>query len=375
MSRIGNQQVSKEINKSLLLHLIYHHGPISRIELARLTKLSPTTVSVLIEEKIREGIVHEVGTTSSGLGRKMKMLSIKANHGYILGVDLSNSPGRMVLLDMQGEIIATYEFERLIGVEAICGRLPALIQSFLNGQNLKNEQVLSLGLSVPGSIDEERKIVIHSNSLKMENVPLESILQESTGIPIHLVNDLDAAGFAERFSGAAKEVGTIVYLLIGYGVGAGLVINHQIFRGNLGQAGRTGEMYPFGTLVLSERLRISYPDEFVPDLNPEDIIIAFLQRGLTGEEPFKKELDMIIHTISKYCGTVLQFLNPQKLILNGWVVKNETLFMELTRLIQHYENSPGKPTAVEASYWKELGAAVGAATLGLHEIFKLKTVE
>lgn len=373
MSTIGNQQLLKEINKSLLLNMIYQQGPISRVDLSRNTKLSPTTVSVLIEEAIREGIVHEIGTSGSGVGRRMTMLNIKGDNGYVLGIDLSNSPFRCVLLNLHGEVVASHPFNRLIGEEKIRGHLVETIQLFIEKQGIDLGIIRWMGVSVSGLIDDNGEAIIASAYLKIKQFPLKQLLYEAFGVPVHLVNDLDAAGFAERFNGAAKGYRAIVYTLIDYGIGAGLVIDNHIYRGVSGQAGRTGQLYRYGTDALSQQLTEQYPDTF-EGLAPEEVIQSFVQFGMEGKIPFKSELDDILHGMARYCGSVLQLLNPEQMILCGWVIKNEAFFAQLVHWIQQYESSFVTPTPVKASFWKEQGAAIGAATLGLHQIFKSKHV-
>lgn len=373
MNKTGNQQMLKEINKSLLLNLIYQHGPISRIDLSRKTKLSPTTVSVLMEEAIREGIVHETGTFGSGVGRKMTLLDIHADNGYVLGIDLSRAPSRCVLLNLRGKVVTKEKLERFIGEESINSDLTEAIQTFISRQNVDPDLIKWLGVSVPGSLDEKREMIIRSSYLQLINFPIKKLLYEAFKIPVHLFNDLDAAGFAERFSGAAKGNRTIVYILIDYGVGAGFVINNQIFRGSTGQAGKIHDFYYYSTENLYKRLRKEYGDLFA-NVAPDEAIRKFIQLALDGREPFKKELNEIKQNIAKYCGNVLQLLNPEKMILNGWIAANEEFFQKLSDQIHKYEVSSGTPTKVAASYWKDYGPAIGAATLGLHQMFKTKRV-
>jgi N-acetylglucosamine repressor len=372
MKKIGNQQTMREINQSLLLNLLYQYGPLSRVDLARRTKLSPTTVSVLMDEAIKRGVIYESGISGTGVGRKSTLLSIREDNGYVLGVDISNSPSRCVLLNMRGKVMATKPLKRLIGEEIIRDELVALIRQFVDDQQIGFHEVSWMGVSVPGRITTDQEW-ISSTYLEVENMPLKKMIEDAFGIPVHLVNDLDAAGFAERFSGAAQGMETIVYILIDYGIGAGLVLNNQIFRGSTGRAGATQDLYELGTDVLDRRLKEQFQGQF-PDMSPEETIRKFIKLGLNEEDPYSAELDSIMHIIGKYCGTVLLLLNPEQLILSGWITENDRFFQKLIGMIHEYEQRP-TPTPVYASQWKQYGAAVGAATLGIHQIFKMKTVE
>jgi N-acetylglucosamine repressor len=370
--KLGNQQTMREINKSLLLNLLYQYGPLSRVELSRRTLLSPTTVSVLMDEAIKEGIIYESGTSGTGVGRKMTLLSIKEDNGYVLGIDLSNSPSRCVLLNMRGKVMATQPLKRLIGEESIRTQLIDMIRGFMDHQQIPLESVSWIGVSVPGRITADQEF-ISSTYLNVDNMPLKKILDDAFHIPVNLVNDLDAAGFAERFSGAAKGNQTIVYILIDYGIGAGLVLNNQIFRGSTGRAGMIKDYRDYDTAGLAKWLKEQFSDTFAL-LSEEETVQQFVRLGMNGVETYASELELIVHGIAKYCGNVLLLLNPEQLILSGWITEDEAFFQRLINVIHQYEDRTIR-TPVSASHWKKYGAAVGAATLGLHQMFKMKTIE
>ncbi|WP_410767967.1 ROK family transcriptional regulator [Fontibacillus sp. BL9] len=369
MNKTGNQQMLREINKALLLHLIHQKGPVSRVELSRETKLSPSTVSILVDEIIREGLVHETGTSGSGVGRKMTMLEIKADSGYVLGIDLSNP--RCVLLDMKGKLKAVQKMPRFIGPDQITGGLTGTVQSFLDSQNIGQEQLRRIGVSVPGRIDETGQAVIGAIPIGLDRMELGAMVGEVFDAPVQLVNDIDAAGFAERYNGAAQDLRTILYILIDYGVGAGLVIDNQIYRGSTGRAGRTPELGQFSTIRCAERLTRQFPEEFMHCGTPEQTLQRFTLHGLSGPGPLALELERMVDEIAACCCRMTDLINPEAVILSGWIAEDESFFTKLAARIQEREHSLPNPTPVKAAHWKTNGAAVGAATLGLHEMFRM----
>jgi predicted NBD/HSP70 family sugar kinase len=371
---IGNQQILREINISAILHMIREKGPISRIELARETKLSPTTVSVLIEEMIRENLVHEIGTSGNGVGRRMTLLNIRADGGYVIGIDLSSSPVQCVLLNLNGELIATHSFKPMIGEEKIRTQLAACINSFIEQQNIPRNRIKRIGVSIPGRLDDTQTIIKASMYLQLRSFPMARMLEDALKMPVLLVNDLDAAGYAERYSGAAKGDDTIIFLMIDYGTGAGIVLNGQVYHGSGGAAGRTPTCAPYCTPILADRLRQASPELF-GELTPEETIDKFIELALSGVQPFVDQMNDMIDDLAKFCSIMLQMINPQKLILGGWIAENTLFFHRLAAAINKAENNPDGSTPVLAFHWKKYGAAMGAATLGLNEIFKQKIVQ
>src|SRR5690606_18041421 len=107
---------------------------------------------------------------------------------------------------------------------------------------------------------------------------------------------------------------------------------------------------------------------------PEAAIDKYVQLALEGKEPFKDDLDKVIQNIAKYCGNVLQLMNPEQLIISGWVASNEELSNLLISRIHQYEETDA-PTTVKVSFWKDYGPAIGAATIGLHQMFRTKTIQ
>lgn len=368
MRKNATQQAMKERNKSLLLHLMYDEGPISRVELARKTELSPSTVSMLIDQLIREGFVHETGTAGTGVGRKMKMLEIARDCGYSIGIDLSNMATRCVMLDVRGEIVASEKLPKLAGEAELFEVLPQFIEGFVSRQEVDRSRIRWMGISLPGIVDEERGMVRQSHYLGLNQFPLAEIVSRETGIPVRLINDLDAQGYAERFSGAAQGKRTIVYLLFDFGVGAGLLIQNQIYRGATGFAGNMASYAAYSTGKLASKLKARHPELF-GERTDEEAVGTFLELGVSGKTPFAGMLDDIADEIAKYCASALQLINPEQLILNGWPTRNVPFLERLIERIHHFEESPGLPTMVKAAYWKEYGGAVGAASVELDHFF------
>ncbi|MCC3371697.1 ROK family protein [Cohnella sp. REN36] len=364
----GSKQMLRQINKSLLLHLIDRHGPISRVELSRLTKLSPSTVSSLIEESLGEGYIHETGTAGAGVGRRMTLLDIKADGGYVLGIDLAHS--RCVLLDLRGEVRAKRDLPRLVGRPDIEERLPMLVNGFLDEQRVHPPLLRRIGVSVPGRIDDTQRRIVGAIPLQLEEMPLGDQLEQLYGVPVRLVNDLEAAGFAERYNGVAQGYRTILYVQIDRTVGAGIVIDNQIYRGTAGQAGRTGALYRYGAFDLASRLKAAYPDTFPADVPPEETARRFAELAADEASPLHGELTDVLEGVASNCGAMLQLLAPEQMILNGWLTHHPDVFARLCRLIAHYERAIKEPTPVRAAQWAQQGAAIGAATLGLHEILR-----
>jgi len=162
--------------------------------------------------------------------------------GYAVGVDLGGHFIKVGLVDEEGRVVSRVEAptsaER--GREASIGRLVETVREFLAGCRGVPDGV---GVGSPGLVDVEEGVVRFSpNFPGWLDVPLRSILQEATGLPVALENDANAAALAEKEFGAGRDLSNFVFVTLGTGVGGAIVLDGKLFRGPSGTAGEIGHM-------------------------------------------------------------------------------------------------------------------------------------
>jgi glucokinase-like ROK family protein len=237
--RTGDQALVREINLSTVMRCLRDGAPLSRAQLAGLTGLNKTTVSSLIEELLSRGLVREVGQAASGGGRPATILELSPDAGSILGVQLGVDFVAVVLADFTGRILwqQLQDADPAAGQDIVLGQVMQLIGE---ATAASTGRLLGLGLATPGTVNVEEGLLIFSPNLQWHNVPFRQLLQERTGLPVFIDNDANAAALAEHFFGVACQAQDFIFVFAGVGVGGGLFLRGELYRGASGFAGEIG---------------------------------------------------------------------------------------------------------------------------------------
>ncbi|MDI3482017.1 MAG: hypothetical protein PWQ97_1672 [Tepidanaerobacteraceae bacterium] len=242
--KTADQILVKQINKSIVLNFIRKKGQISRADIAKKTGLNRSTVSALVDELISDGLIVEKGIGTSKGGRKPVILAINKEAGNIIGVDLGVNYILVVLVNLLGEIIR----ERRVNisaqnsVEKNIEMLLGLIQEVLKNAPVALKGLLGIGIGVPGIVNYEKGLVLMAPNLRWVNVGLKDIVEERFKVPVFIDNEANAGAIGEKWFGLGKKATNFVYVSAGIGVGTGIIINNELYRGSSGLAGEMGHM-------------------------------------------------------------------------------------------------------------------------------------
>lgn len=250
--RTGDQTLVREMNLSTMLRCLQEGAPLSRARLANLTGLNKTTISSLVEELLDRALVHEIGLDTSGGGRPAILLDLNPQAGCIIGVELGVGFISVILTDFVGHILwrrleETDEDEQQ---EAIVAHALRLVDGAMTASQSCGVRLLGLGLALPGLVDVEEGTLIFSPNLQWRDVPLRQVFREHTGLPVLVDNDANAAALGEHLFGVARQIHDFVFLIAGVGLGGGLFLNGNLYRGADGIAGEIGH-----TSFMAERGR------------------------------------------------------------------------------------------------------------------------
>lgn len=241
----SDAQQMKEYNRALVLRLIQQEGPVSRTALAKMTGLSPTTVSVIIDALLAEGLVRECGSSplaTTGAGRRPILLEIRPEAGFLLAVDLGVTNTTVVLYDLASNARARRTAPTPKGQDAGANiqLIVRFIHECLEEAGVSLRQVAGVGLGVPGLVDSERGVSRYSHNLGFRNVPFKEVLERQLGVPVFVENVIRMTTLAEKWLGAGKDVSDLICIGIGSGLGAGIVVGSQLYRGPWQGAGEIG---------------------------------------------------------------------------------------------------------------------------------------
>ena len=239
---------TKQSNRSLILNSIRRNGSISRAKLARRTKLSPRTISRVVDSLIQEKLVFEVGTANSGKygsGRRPILLQFNSNVGYVIGAAVGEIKIRAVIANLKGEIIREITAPTLPhkGGDTTTRQLTTTLHQLLNEARVTPHQIKMMGLSAPSPIDRKTGTIIFASTIAgWRNVPLRTIIQEEFEVPTFVENNVDVAAVGEKRYGAGRGAKNLIYVAVSTGIGAGIIIDGRLFYGTNNLAGEISHM-------------------------------------------------------------------------------------------------------------------------------------
>ncbi|ALJ19186.1 ROK family transcriptional regulator [Microbacterium sp. No. 7] len=231
-------EFARSHNRSLVLQTLFHHGAMSRADLARETGLTRVTISDLVAGLIDDGYIVELGTREAqGPGKPAILVDLDREGHRIVGLDLSGSERLLgAVLTLDGEIVARHS----VAVPAAHdGILPAVIELAQALVADAHAPVLGIGVGTPGVVGADG-VVLAAPGFGWTDVALEAALREATGLPVLVANDANAAVLAEYTFGGADD--DVLLVRVGRGVGSGLLASGQPMLGSRYAAGEIGHV-------------------------------------------------------------------------------------------------------------------------------------
>ncbi|EST31082.1 transcriptional regulator [Streptomyces niveus NCIMB 11891] len=218
-------------------------GSLTQAEIARSTGLSAATVSNIVRE-LREGGTVEVTPTSAG-GRRARSVSLSGDAGIVIGVDFGHTHLRVAVGNLAHQVLA--EESEPLDVDASSaygfGRAEELVERLIEATGIGRQKVIGVGLGVPGPIDVVSGTLGSTSILPgWTGINPSEEMAGRLGVPVYVDNDANLGALGELVWGSGRGVKDLAYIKVASGVGAGLVIDGQIYRGPGGTAGEIGHI-------------------------------------------------------------------------------------------------------------------------------------
>ncbi len=232
-------------NRKIILNIIRTEAPISRKEVAQISRLSIATTKRLIEELLRDSLVVEVGVNDSTRGRKASLLQLNSNYCCAIGLNIIHYALEIVELSFTGKVIYQNTIEDIEPHrDAI---LPHLRREIRKAIEFHEEscrgKLLGIGIGIAGLVNTSEGLVLYTpNMTGWDNVALAHQLKEEFNTDAIVDDTVRCMTLSEKRYGAAKELSNFLYIYIGRGVGSGILLDGRIYRGKHGVAGEFGHM-------------------------------------------------------------------------------------------------------------------------------------
>jgi len=229
-----------------VLRALRRNGLTSRAEITNITGWSRAKTSQEVNLLVEKGYLVEVGEGVSKGGRKPRLLRFNSQLGYVIGIDIGATSLEIALADINGTILRrTVESTDVRHPpEEILGRCSVLILEMAVAQGVHPEQILGIGIGVPGPVDFARGVLVAPPLMPdWENYPIRNYFKETfTSAFVVVDNDVNIMALGEQRSGDAANVDHFLVIKIGTGIGCGIMCNRKIHRGSTGSAGDVGHI-------------------------------------------------------------------------------------------------------------------------------------
>lgn len=233
----------KERKNLSILEVIRKNGPISRTDISKITELNIVTVSNYVNHYIKKGLVVEGELDESTGGRKPVLVELNSKAGYIVGVGLNMMSIVAVLVDLEINVVAELKRERPPeNSENVIDTMVDMAAEIIQKAEIDKEKIVGVGVGVPGIIDERGRTIRWPQSLGQKDLSvclsIKDTFEKRLNIPTFVENDANAAVLGEKWLGLDRDVRHMIYMFSG--VGVGVLINGEIYRGATGAAGELG---------------------------------------------------------------------------------------------------------------------------------------
>jgi predicted NBD/HSP70 family sugar kinase len=403
---VGRPALLRTVNQTRVWDVLRERREVTRPLLAEQTGLSRPTVSLLADSLVAAGVLQPVGPGPSRGGRRAELLRFQGGAAVAIGVAMATPDVRLVLVDLDGMVVGRATRRMADGtpgalVEAVASGVDELAALAAHPTPAGGESAgapartaLGVGLGVTGAVDAERGIVRLSVPLGWRDVPLAQALRQRLALPVRLLNEYQASALAEHWFGAARDAERLVYIGIGTGIAAGIVLDGEIYPGTTGSAGELGhitvdpdgppcacgnhgclEAVAAGPAIVSQavqRLKRGVPSRLAELAAgyPEGLSAGQIaSAAATGDPLACAVLEEVGRPLGQVVAGVINVLNPDAVVVGGDAVHPHGPLLAAIRA-EARRRALAHPFAAARILPASLGAdttAVGAACLILRE--------
>ncbi|MET9194395.1 ROK family transcriptional regulator [Streptomyces olivaceus] len=390
MRRGSNQLRLADYNQAVVLELVRRSRGVSRADLQRESGLSSQTISNITRRLIDEQLIRESTPGGSARGRPSIPLVTDPDGAYSVGVHIDPARLTVVLLDLAGEVrLGRQEHTpQVTDPSKVTAFIADTVHGLITEAGVDRARVLGLGIAAPGPLDADAGVLLDPPQLpNWRDVRLGADLREATGLPVLLGKDVTAAATAE-LRASQETSNTFVFLYLGSGVGASVVLDNQVVRGATNNIGEVGDL-----LVDSDAEQLEWsgrrgglaaacvPEALVlqaarvglmplPDLNDyvavDDACSALCARAAEGDAVAARLLRRAAHRVAVGLGVLVNLLDVPRVVIGGplWARLSPAFLPVMGDLVAR-ELVAARGVEVQGSAVGDRVAAQGAAELVL----------
>lgn len=392
---VANSDLIRAINRFNILNTIRISGAISRVEIAEITGQSRASVTIITARLIDEGLIYEKRTEDSAVrGRRRILLAMNPDAAYVVGVKLSALRISCAVTDIQAEVRSSVNLPVRTAkrpVAFMADLIEEAVRHCVEEAKLDLQGIAGIGIGVPGFVNSLTGACEWTPLYQQGDIHLKQLVESRLGIDTYIENDSNTVTLAHQWFGEGRGIDHFLVVTIEDGVGMGIVVNGQLYRGASGFAAEFGhlvvnhngppcrcgkcgclEAYVSDFSILAEAQRAAASGAWsrspAEPLGYEDVL-TLAQAGDTV-------LAAIFDNAGRYLGqglsALIQIFNPAKIIISGEGVKAGDLMFAGMQEVLSKQTNPAheRATKIVIQKWRDTDWARGAASLVLQELYR-----
>lgn len=397
----SNSSTVKSHNLRTILYMLLRHDYISRARMAEMTGLSTTTITNLITELLDQGIVAEEGNEANhrrGAGRPRTALRLVSEARYAMGVHIGVGKVQVAVTDLRANIISHQALTFPVDEtgQRVLSKTADLIRQTVNESQIRPKHILGVGVGASGLVNPDTGVNLIAPNLGWYNLSLRDWFADQLGYPVYVDNNVRAMALGEVMFGAARNVRVAAFVYARIGVGAGFVVDGQLYRGSGAGAGEIGHttLVPDGgqpcrcgntgcleTLVsepaiMNRAYHLAEQDEaglLAGYLRQEKspTVEQVFAAARAGDRPTQQMLAEIANYMGIALANLVNILNPELILLGGVFAQGQDVLLPLveeTVRRRAFANLGERVRLRPASLGRRAGV-VGGAALALTHFF------
>lgn len=335
-----NAAAIRRRNVSALLRLVHQMAPVSRRELAVESGLSPATVASIAHELVAAGVFSQSSRSQAGAGRPVGDLSLNVQRGSFIGVDMAETYVCVDIFDGAMDRVHTasvpFSDRDRTPVEA-ADAVAEMVTTALVATDTAADSVLGLGITVPGQVEPASGLSVFAPNWNWYDVDFGRLIRQRLKLPVYFDNPLKAVLMGQLWAAPLPPHGDVVVVDLGTGVGAGVAIGGQLYRGVTNAAGEWGhtslvpdgrrcrcgalgcvETYIGGPGILAT-LREFAPDSPLLGDDQTSAVTSLARAELDGDAIARQVADATGRYLGLALANLINMVNPELVALAGWV--------------------------------------------------------
>ena len=325
MAASGTPDLLRRYNSDLIRDLIRMNGPITKVELARLSGASVPTVNKIVNQMEIDGEVCRTNEDSNTVGRKAAAYVLNKDAGYFVVFFIQNGCITAGLAGIDGELIRKIAFSPdMDSAEKVNGVLYEAVDLFLS--QIPADKLTAIGLGIPGVIDAENHISAIPTVPCWEGTDLQSVLEERYHVTVFIENDVKLMTVGLYRKEFADYCRNMIFLYVAQGLGAGIVINGRLYKGSSNFAGEYGFMLPWFDRTVPHSGSIG---------NLELSFRPLTEKRMTGAEMTDTEYEMYLGMLSGVVTNFTAVLNPEMIAICAPQLDGDEIEKIRIRVVSH----------------------------------------